>query len=134
MGSYTTERLSGFKIRLIKKITKCYLRQRILTKMNTSKVWESSFNSTICSMHFSPSFFNENWPNLTSVTRAEGNLIRSFINWYIIINNDRLLHAIDVHEDAVDSRLIGFFCAQEIIDLFREFTHCTHDCKKVAVT
>lgn len=65
--------------------------------------------------------------------RAEGWAVITLFDRDSIVNDDWCLYSIDIDEDAVDTSLVGFFGAQNIIDLVWEFTHGTHDSKQVAV-
>ena len=102
--------------------------------MNTGEVWESTLDSAVSAMQLSPCLFDKYWPDFTTMARAESNICSSLVNWHIVIDNYWLLDAININKDAVDSRFIGLFGANEIIDLLRKFTHGTHDGEQVTIS
>ena len=102
--------------------------------MNTCEVWEPTFDSAESAMHFGPSFLNQDWPDLSTMTGAECNSVRSFVYRYLVIDDDWRLGPINIQENAVDSCLVGIFSSQEIEDLFWELTHGAHYGQEIAVS
>ena len=71
--------------------------------MDAGEVWETSLNSAVGAVHLGPCFLDQDWPDLSTMAGAEGNLLGVLVDWHKVINDDWSLDPVDVHEDAVDA-------------------------------
>ena len=106
------------------------------SKCNARIVWINACRSCIIAVKFCPCLFQDYGPNFFILRFAENRFTRICFNWNIVINDNGMEFAIDIHLDNVNTRSIDFvsWMDKKVFDPFFLMCQWCKDCHEEWVT
>ena len=107
---------------------------RRTSQMHACETRQSFYCLLIRTVQLCPSFLKEKGPQFLRFRVKECGKFCFWIDWNIIINNNRCSKTIYEHFDLVNTSCIDVFSDNKSIDSFIMISHCVERCQEVVVS